>query len=72
MRKAGITSLSPFQAGMVDLSRDNLNLPERKEQKSENKNQITVVTSWRYAKEVSPTFKRLMMLLLRDTRGNKK
>jgi len=49
---------------MIDLSRDNLNLPERKEQK------IRISSSWQYAKEVSPSFKRLMMLLLKPA-GNK-
>ena len=37
--------------------------------KSQKENKIVVLTDWKYVKEYSPAFKRLMMLLLQPS-GN--
>ena len=40
-----------------------------KRSKSQRDSQIKVVTDWKYTQEISPAFRRLMMLLLKP-RGN--
>ena len=37
--------------------------------KSQKHSQIEVVTDWRHTKEISPAFKRLMILLLKPRNG---
>jgi len=41
-----------------------------KSSKSQKDSQCKVITNWQHTQEVSPAFKRLMMLLLQERNGN--
>ena len=45
-------------------------MTDSKRNKSQRNSQGKLITNWQYAEEVSPSFRKLMMLLLQERIGN--